>query len=127
MEMISRKLYAAFLTSVIGFFIAPFFFYEFSNEYSLEAGLAVSIWAVPILFIGGVLSSLAIECRGINQSVWLSYLKHLGCALICSLILSMILFEFIMILLIGFIYVTIFFTLDLLTKYVEAKVKNKMI
>ncbi|MFY3790681.1 hypothetical protein ACOQFO_03050 [Ureibacillus sp. MALMAid1270] len=123
-ESISKKLYAAFLTSVIGFFIAPFLFYEFSGGYSLVAGLAVSIWTVPTLFIGGVLSSIAIEYYGKNQSIWLSYLKHLGCAFICSLLFLILAFDLIKTGLIAFIYVTIFFIVDLITKYFEAKAEN---
>ncbi|MFY3790153.1 hypothetical protein ACOQFO_00265 [Ureibacillus sp. MALMAid1270] len=123
-EMISRKLYAAFLTSVIGFFIIPFFFYEFFGGYSLGTGLVVSIWTVPTLFIGGVLSSIAIEYHGENLSIWLSYLTHLGCAFICSLLFSILGFDLINTALIAFIYVTIFFIADLITKYYEERAKN---
>lgn len=123
-EMISRKIYAAFLTSVIGFFIVPFFFYEISGGYNLASGLAVSIWTVPTLFIGGVLSSIAIEYQDRNQSIWFSYLKHLGCAFLCTLFFKILSFDIILTGIIAFLYVTIFFITDFKTKYFEAKGEN---
>ncbi|MBD8025126.1 hypothetical protein H9636_00515 [Ureibacillus sp. Re31] len=120
-EIISRKLYAATLTSIIGFFIVPFFFYEISPGYNLAAGLAVSIWTVPTLFIGGVISSIVIEYRDKSHSFGFSYLKHLGCALICTLLFSILTSDMLLTGIIAFSYVTIFFIIDCITKYVETK------
>ncbi|MBS4221814.1 hypothetical protein [Lederbergia citrea] len=122
--MISRKIYAAFLTSVIGFFIVPFFFYEFSGGYDLAAGFAVSLFTVPTLFIGGVLSSIAIEYHNKNQSIWFSYLKHLGCSFLCILLFSILSLDIILTGIIAFLYVTIFFIIDLITKYRVVKGEN---
>lgn len=119
--MLSRKLYAAFITSVIGFFIAPLLF-EFGTGYNLYIGLAVSLVTVPTLFVGGVISSLAIEHYSRSDALLLSYFKHLVCALICVLLFTIVSGSLaISALFIGIIYVTIFFIVDLLTKYVEAR------
>ncbi|KGR77253.1 hypothetical protein [Ureibacillus manganicus] len=119
--MLSRKLYAAFITSVIGFFIAPLLF-EFGTGYNLFIGLAVSLVAVPTLFVGGVLSSLAIEHYSKSDALLLSYFKHLVCALICVLLFTIVSGSLLLsALVIGIVYVTIFFIVDVLTKYVEAR------
>ncbi|CAM5216250.1 putative protein OS=Ureibacillus acetophenoni OX=614649 GN=SAMN05877842_106127 PE=4 SV=1 [Ureibacillus acetophenoni] len=119
--MLSRKLYAAFITSVIGFFIAPILF-EFGSGYNLYIGLAVSMVTVPTLFVGGVLSSLAIEHYSKSDAVLLSYFKHLVCALICVLLFTIVSSSLIIsALVIGIVYITIFFIVDFLTKYVEAR------
>ncbi|CAM5216180.1 putative protein OS=Ureibacillus acetophenoni OX=614649 GN=SAMN05877842_106127 PE=4 SV=1 [Ureibacillus acetophenoni] len=120
-ECLSRKLYAAFITSVIGFFIAPILF-EFGSGYNLYIGLAVSMVTVPTLFVGGVLSSLAIEHYSKSDAVLLSYFKHLVCALICVLLFTIVSSSLIIsALVIGIVYITIFFIVDFLTKYVEAR------
>ena len=58
--MLNRKLMAAFITTVICYFIVPFFFDDFYNNYFI-IGFAVSFVTVPILFTVGILSSIMIE------------------------------------------------------------------
>lgn len=110
--MLDRKLFAAFLTSIIGYFIAPIFFHNVSDSYFIK-GLAVSIVTVPVLFVVGVLSSLAIDLFSSNKNIGLSYLKHLGCALVCAFIFSLTAFDLLVTaLLISFAYATILFIID---------------
>jgi len=119
--LLSRKLYAAFITSVIGFFIAPLLL-EYGNGYNLYFGLAVSLVAVPTLFVGGVLSSIAIEHYSKSDALLLSYFKHLVCALICVLLFTIVSGSLALsALFIGVVYITIFFIVDLLTKYVDTR------
>ncbi|MDI2588535.1 hypothetical protein OR571_15785 [Psychrobacillus sp. NEAU-3TGS] len=111
-SMLDRKLFAAFFTSIIGYFIVPVFFRDASNSYFI-IGLAVSIVTVPVLFIVGVLSSIAIESFSSSKNIGLSYLKHLGCALVCAFIFSLTVFDLLVTaLLISFAYATIFFIID---------------
>lgn len=117
--MLSRKLFAACLTSIIGYFIVPVFFNYASDSYFI-IGLAVSIVTVPILFIVGVLSSLGIESFSSSKNIGLSYLKHLGCAIICALIFSLTASDVIVAaLLVSFVYATLFFIIDSLSRYFE--------
>lgn len=111
-NMLDRKLFAAFFTSIMGYFIVPIFFHDASDSYFIK-GLAVSIVTVPILFIVGVLSSLAIESVSLSKNIGLSYLKHLGCAILCAFIFSLTAMYFLVAaLLISFVYATIFFLID---------------
>lgn len=117
--MISRKLFAAFLTTLIGYFIVPIFFNFTSDSYFI-IGLAVSIVAVPVLFVVGVLSSLAIESFSSSKNIGMSYLKHLGCAILCALIFSLTASSVLVsALLVSFVYATTFFIIDILCRYFE--------
>jgi len=121
--MLSRKLFAAFVSSIIGYFIVPVFFKYASDSYFI-IGLSVSIVTVPILFVVGVLSSLAIETFSLNKSIGLSYFKHLGCAILCALIFSLRASGVLVAaLLISFAYTTIFFIIDSLGRYFEESKK----
>lgn len=55
-----RKLLAAFLTSLLTFFLWPIILMEPYNAY-FEVGLGVSIVAVPIIFTYGIFSSIWAE------------------------------------------------------------------
>lgn len=122
--MLSRKLFAAFLTSIIGFFIVPVFFNDASESYFI-IGLAVSIVTVPILFVVGGLSSIVIESVSLSKNIGLSYLIHLGCALICALLFSLTAVGVLVTaLLVSFVYATIFFIIDSLSRHFE---ENKQI
>lgn len=117
--MLSRKLFAAFLTSTIGYFIVPVFFNDTSDSYFI-IGLAVSIVTVPIIFVVGVLSSLAIETVSISKNIGLSYSIHLGCAIICALIFSLTATGVLVTaILVSVVYSTIFFIADRLSQYFE--------
>ncbi|TQR12944.1 hypothetical protein [Psychrobacillus soli] len=119
--MVSRKLFAAFLTTIIGYFIVPVFFHDVADSYFI-IGLAVSIVTVPILFIVGILSSIAIESWSFSKNIGLSYLTHLGCAILCALIFSLTASGvLIAAILVSFVYTTIFFTIDRLSKYFEER------
>lgn len=122
--MLSRKLFAAVLTTIICYFLIPFFFNDFSSNYFL-IGLAVSTITVPILFIVGILSSIAIEILSKQHHFLLSYVKHLGCGIICALIVLFIaegsMDSSFFYLLIAITYVTVFFANDYTIKYVENK------
>lgn len=122
--MLSRKLFAAVLTTIICYFLIPFFFNDFSSNYFL-IGLAVSTITVPILFVVGILSSIAIEVLSKQQHFLLSYVKHLGCGIICALIVLFIaegsMDSSFFYLLIAITYVTVFFANDYTIKYVENK------
>lgn len=119
--MVSRKLFAVFLTTVIGYVIVPLFFHDATDSY-FKIGLAVSIVTVPILFVVGVLSSLAIESSRLSKNIGLSYLTHLGCAILCALIFSLTTSGVLVAaLLISFVYTTIFFIIDNLSKYFEER------
>ena len=117
--MLSRKLFAACLTSIIGYFIVPVFFNYASDSYFI-IGLAVSTVTVPILFVVGVLSSLAIETFSFSKNIGLSYLKHLVCAILCVLIFTLTTSGLLVTaLLVSFVYTTIFFIIDSLSRYFE--------
>ncbi len=120
--MLSRKLFSAVLTTIICYFLVPFFFNEFSSDYFL-IGLAVSTITVPILFIVGILSSIAIEASSKQHHFLLSYVKHLGCGIICGLIMLLItegsMDSIVLYLLIAITYVTVFFANDYTIKYIE--------
>lgn len=117
--MISRKLFAAFLTTLIGYFIVPVFFNFTSDSYFI-IGLAVSIVVVPVLFVVGVLSSLAIESFSSSKNIGMSYIKHLGCAIFCALIFSLTASSVLVsALLVSFVYATTFFIIDNLWRYFE--------
>lgn len=80
----------------------------------------MSIVTVPILFVVGVLSSLAIESFSLNKNIGLSYLKHLGCAILCALIFSLTASGVLVaVLLVSFVCTTIFFNIDSLSRYIE--------
>ncbi|WHY87137.1 hypothetical protein QNH39_04545 [Neobacillus novalis] len=125
--MLARIILAAVITSVIGFFILPLFFNSGPNEYFLVGWVASTV-TVPFTFVVGVISSLIIEHSNNRQQVWVSYLKHIVCSLICVAIFFI--YEklnggqandfLIIALIIGFIYTTIFFISDYVTKYFEA-------
>ena len=120
--MLSRKLYAAFLTAFLCYFIVPFFFHDFSNTY-FYIGLGVSIVTVPILFIVGVLSSVAIETLSKRQHSLFSYGKHLGVGIICVIIFSIItgwgMDSLLLYTSIMWLYVTIFFVIDHIIQYFD--------
>ncbi|MEK9197132.1 hypothetical protein [Ureibacillus sp. FSL E2-3493] len=121
--MLSRKLLAAFFTTVICYFIVPFFFDDFSNSYFL-IGLGVSIIAVPILFTVGIFSSIAIESLSKNEHILFSYIKHLVCGIIFTLIFLLLTGEissFLSYIEITIIYVTFFFIIDYIIKQKNKK------
>lgn len=121
--MLSRKLYAAFLTAFLCYFIVPFFFHDYSNSY-FYIGLGVSIVTVPILFIIGVLTSVAIEKLSKHQQLLFSYSKHIGVGFICVIIFSIItgwgMDAFLLYTSIMLLYVTIFFVIDHIILYFDS-------
>lgn len=123
--MLDRKLFAAFFTSVICYFIVPLFF-DYSSESYFVIGLSVSIITVPILFVVGILSSLAFDSFNFSKNIGLSYLIHLGCAILCAFVFSLTATGVLFIaILISFVYATIFFIIDNLRRYIEGLAKNK--
>ncbi|WP_107839635.1 hypothetical protein [Metasolibacillus meyeri] len=115
--MLNRKLAAAFFTAAICYFIVPLFFYDFQNGYFI-IGFAVSIVAVPILFVVGILFSILIEMISKNKNILFLYIKHLICGLICVVVL-LLLTEWDMLFvytLIAFTYVSVFFMNDWIIK-----------
>ncbi|MFK9091050.1 hypothetical protein [Bacillus salipaludis] len=130
--MLSRKILAACITSVIGFFIVPLFFNFGPNEYFI-VGWVVSTVTVPFTFVIGVISSLIFYSK--HQQVWISYLKHIGSSLICVAIFSLYgklnggqgIDVLIPAFFIGLIYTTIFFIADYATKYLEERKDISMI
>ena len=123
--MLDRKLFAAFFTSVICYFIVPLFFDDASDSYFV-IGFSVSIVTVPILFVVGILSSLAFESFNFSKNIVLSYLIHLGCAVLCAFVFSLTATGVLFIaILISFVYATIFFIIDNLSRYIERVVKKK--
>ncbi|TKI66862.1 hypothetical protein FC756_14095 [Lysinibacillus mangiferihumi] len=115
--MFNRKLLAAFVTSIICYFIVPFFFNDFTNSY-FAIGLGVSIISVPILFTIGILASIVIEFR--TKHILFSYMKHFGCGLICVCVLLLLTEWNIELFFIytgmAFVYVTVFFISDHMIK-----------
>lgn len=124
--MLDRKLFAAFFTSVICYFIVPLFFDDASDSYFV-IGLSVSIVTVPILFVVGILSSLAFESFNFSKNIVLSYLIHLGCAELCAFVFSLTATGVLFIaILISFVYATIFFIIDNLSRYIEESSEEKV-
>lgn len=122
--MLSRKIFAAILTTIICYFIVPLFFNDYSGSYFL-IGFGVSIITVPILFIVGVLLSITIETLNNQQHILMSYFKHLGGGMICVIVFLLITEWKIDVLAvysgIAITYVTIFFISDYIVKYYENK------
>lgn len=116
--MLNRKLATAFFTTVICYFVVPLFFNDFQNAY-FTIGLAVSIVAVPILFVVGVLASIAIEVISKNKNILFLYIKHLICGLICVALLLLLERDtgsLLIYVLTAFTYVSIFFINDCIIK-----------
>lgn len=123
--MLDRKIFAAIFTSVICYFIVPLFFDDATDSYFI-IGLSVSIVTVPILFVVGILSSIAFESFNFSKNIGLSYLFHLGCAVLCVFFFSLTASGVLVIaLLISFVYVTIFFIIDNINKYIEESSKEQ--
>ncbi len=83
----------------------------------------VSITTVPALFIGGVTFSILIELFSKSNHFLITYIKHLACGILIAGVYSLmgITFNLLHYSTIAFIYVTIFFIIDLLVKYLESK------
>lgn len=86
----------------------------------------VSITTVPALFIGGVTFSILIELFSKSNHFLITYIKHLACGILIAGVYSLMGITFFLRNLlhystIAFIYVTIFFIIDLLVKYLESK------
>ncbi|WP_332651425.1 hypothetical protein [Lysinibacillus sp. 54212] len=119
--MLSRKLFAAVLTTLIAFFIVPVFLYEESGTYFL-IGLAVSTMAVPVLFFIGILSSIVIESYTGRRHIGWSFGIHLCFGVLCAIIFSLKMDGLLLTaLLISLVYVTLFFIIDSMTKVIEEK------
>lgn len=124
--MLSRKILAAFITSLVCYFIVPLFFNDYQNSYLL-IGLGVSIVTVPALFILGIITSLIIEVKNHKRNMISGYFIHLICAIVYSIVIFFFIqnsqtFDISLILIylsIATLYVTIFFISDSLIKFKE--------
>lgn len=119
--MVKNKAIAAVVTIIIGIFIIPLFI---TSTYSIVNGIYGTAFTAPSMLVAlGV--SLLIEKHSKNKHIVLMYIKHLLCALIFSLLFTLLNFDintykdtFYISSLFGSIYIIIFVTFDyLLNKY----------
>ncbi len=119
--MVKNKVIAAVVTIIIGIFIIPLFI---TSTYSIVYGMYGTAFTAPSMLVAlGV--SLLIEKHSKNKHIVLMYIKHLLCALIFSLLFTLLNFDintykdtFYISSLLGSIYIIIFVTFDyLLNKY----------
>lgn len=119
--MVKNKAIAAVVTIIIGIFIIPLFI---TSTYSIVYGMYGTAFTAPSMLVAlGV--SLLIEKHSKNKHIVLMYIKHLLCALIFSLLFTLLNFDintykdtFYISSLLGSIYIIIFVTFDyLLNKY----------
>lgn len=119
--MVKNKAIAAVITIIIGVFIIPLFI---TSTYSIVHGIYGTAYTAPSMLVAlGV--SLLIEKYSKNKHILFMYIKHLLCALIFSLLFTLLNFDintykdtFYISSLFGSIYIIIFVTFDyLLNKY----------
>ncbi|AHN23949.1 hypothetical protein T479_02990 [Lysinibacillus varians] len=119
--MVKNKAIAAVITIIICIFIIPLFI---TSTYSIANGIYGTAFTAPSMLVAlGV--SLLIEKHSKNKHIVLMYIKHLLCALIFSLLFTLLNFDintykdtFYISSLLGSIYIIIFVTFDyLLNKY----------
>lgn len=119
--MVKNKAIAAVVTIIIGVFIIPLFI---TSTYSIVYGMYGTAFTAPSMLVAlGV--SLLIEKHSKNKHIVLMYIKHLLCALIFSLLFTLLNFDintykdtFYISSLLGSVYIIIFVTFDyLLNKY----------
>lgn len=60
--MLNRKLEAAVLTVILGFFVMPLVFTTWQSDY-FTIGLVISMYAAPFVFLGGIPISYFIQKR----------------------------------------------------------------
>ncbi|WP_312470934.1 hypothetical protein [Neobacillus sp.] len=77
---------------------------------------------VPVIFVVGVLTSMAIESLGKSNHVIFSYVKHLMCAILCAILFSFTSSDLLITAFyVSIVYVTTFFIIDCIIKNVEKR------
>jgi len=115
--MLKNKIISAVITLIIGIFIIPLFI---GSTYSIAYGIYGTAFTAPAMVIA-VIVSILIEKYSKNKNVIFMYIKHLLCALIFSLLFSLVNFNantikdtIYLASLMGSIYITIFVIFDYL-------------
>ncbi|MEE3805624.1 MULTISPECIES: hypothetical protein [Lysinibacillus] len=114
--MLKNKIISAVITLIIGIFIIPLFI---GSTYSIAYG----IYGTAFTMVIAVIVSILIEKYSKNKNVIFMYIKHLLCALIFSLLFSLVNFNantikdtIYLASLMGSIYITIFVIFDYLLR-----------
>ncbi|MEK3727991.1 hypothetical protein [Lysinibacillus sp. FSL W8-0953] len=117
--MLKNKIISAVITLIIGIFIIPLFI---GSTYSIAYGIYGTAFTAPAMVIA-VIVSILIEKYSKNKNVIFMYIKHLLCALIFSLLFSLVNFNantikdtIYIASLMGSIYITIFVIFDYLLR-----------
>ncbi|KPN96046.1 hypothetical protein [Lysinibacillus sp. ZYM-1] len=117
--MIKNKMSSAVITLIVGIFIIPLFI---ASTYSISYGIYGTAFTAPAMLIAVVISVM-IEKYSKNKNAIFMYAKHLLCALIFSLIFSLVNFNIntfkdtiYLVSLIGSIYITLFVIFDYLLR-----------
>ncbi|SCY98628.1 MULTISPECIES: hypothetical protein [unclassified Lysinibacillus] len=117
--MLKNKIISAVITLIIGIFIIPLFI---GSTYSIAYGIYGTAFTAPAMVIA-VIVSILIEKYSKNKNVIFMYIKHLLCALIFSLLFSLVNFNantikdtIYLASLMGSIYITIFVIFDYLLR-----------
>jgi len=117
--MIKNKMSSAVITLIVGIFIIPLLI---GSTYSISYGIYGTAFTAPAMLIAVVISVM-IEKYSKNKNAIFMYAKHLLCALIFSLIFSLINFNIntfkdtiYLVSLIGSIYITLFVIFDYLLR-----------
>ncbi|MGE7094389.1 hypothetical protein ACQKII_23745 [Lysinibacillus sp. NPDC048646] len=117
--MLKIKIISAVITLVLGVFIIPLFI---GSTYSIANGIYGTAFTAPAM-LAAVVISVVIEKYSKSKNVIFMYIKHLLCALIFSLLFSLVNFDIdtfkdtiYLASLIGSIYITIFVIFDYLLK-----------
>jgi len=117
--MIKNKMSSAVITLILGIFIIPLLI---GSTYSISYGIYGTAFTAPAMLIAVVISVM-IEKYSKNKNAIFMYAKHLLCALIFSLIFSLINFNIntfkdtiYLVSLIGSIYITLFVIFDYLLR-----------
>ncbi|MGA3599015.1 hypothetical protein [Lysinibacillus agricola] len=114
-----NKIISAVITLILGVFIIPLFI---GYTYSIAYGIYGTAFTAPAMLVT-VVVSVMIEKYSKNKNVLIMYIKHLICALIFSLLFSLVNFNIdtfkdtiYLSSLMGSIYITIFVIFDYLLK-----------
>jgi len=117
--MIKNKMSSAVITLIVGIFIIPLLI---GSTYSISYGIYGTAFTAPAMLIAVVISVM-IEKYSKNKNAIFMYAKHLLCALIFSLIFSLVNFNIntfkdtiYLVSLIGSIYITLFVIFDYLLR-----------
>ncbi len=117
--MLKNKIISAVITLIIGIFIIPLFI---GSTYSIAYGIYGTAFTAPAMVIA-VIVSILIEKYSKNKNALFMYIKHLLCALIFSLVFSLVNFDantfkdtIYLTSLMGSIYITIFVIFDYLLR-----------